>query len=451
MNFNIDGGNLFWILAAILPLMSCGGVLMAAGPDVPSGRKLGSILNADNHSTNLWVCSGLETTREEAASAAAALVSAGPGVLALRVGSPDPVYFRSRVGTTIDKHLEQVALAAHGEEVLENQRPTAQTMRRLLELGTDPLELAVEACRERGVLIVGSFRMNDAHFGDHRAELADFWRDNPQWRIAGTTVVDPAIPQVYEHRMALFREVLENYDIDGIEFDFMRWQHMISEPRRNHTVLTKMVAETRSMLDDVARRKGRRKLLLGVRVPPSLQTRPDVAQYPGMAHPEMNHSCLDKGLNVKTWIDHGDVDYVCPSLSWPLWPGLPHTKEFVDLAGGTEVGIYPTLFPVPTWVHGANTTPIERDDHERLLRYKNELCRLALQLYDDGADGISTYNWIPHAQRGLVPDPPRLRTNWGDGAKQVQLVIHAKLDNREQLEAYLQQKDLEAILGVDPG
>ena len=168
-----------------------------------------------------------------------------------------------------------------------------------------------------------------------------------------------------------------------------------------------------------------------------------------MEHAEMNHSCRDKGLDVRTWIDQGLVDYVCPSLSWPHWPGLPHTKQFVDLARETDVGIYPTLFPVPTWVHGADGKPIERDDYEGLLRYKNELCRLALQLYDNGADGISTYNWTPHAQRGLVPDPPRLRTNWGDGAKQVQMVIHAKLGRREQLEAYLRQEDLEAILG-DP-
>ncbi len=40
-----------------------------------------------------------------------------------------------------------------------------------------------------------------------------------------------------------------DYDIDGIEFDFRRWFFMISELLKNHTILTRLVRDSRKMLD----------------------------------------------------------------------------------------------------------------------------------------------------------------------------------------------------------
>jgi hypothetical protein len=55
--------------------------------------------------------------------------------------------------------------------------------------------------------------------------MSDFERAHPEWRIPLTEAesgdpesrwagaLDPAIPQVYAHRMAIFREVAEQYDL----------------------------------------------------------------------------------------------------------------------------------------------------------------------------------------------------------------------------------------------
>ena len=431
------------LILATAAVLAITPITMAGPPQVPSGKNLGSIHNADNVSPFLWQTSGKETTAEEFKSVVASMLKAKTKILAQRVGWPDPVAFRTEVGTTIDKYMYEIVKPNASWKVI------SECMARLLELGTDPLALASEACREHGVLIVASFRMNDNHLGQNQYMAHDFGRQHPQWRIPGTGLMDPAVPEVFEHRMQLFREAAENYDIDGIEFDFMRWNHMISEPSKNHSILTKMVAETRRMLDEVAKRKGRNRLLLGVRVPPSLETRPGSAKYPGMAHASQNDCCKDKGLEVKTWIKNGYVDYVCPSLFWPSWPGLPHTKEFVELAKGSDVGVYPTLFPVPATVHGADGTPIERDNHERLLEYKDEFCRLALQCYEDGADGVSTYNWAGTCQPGMVPYPERRRPGWGYGAKQVQWIMHSKIADPDALRQYQAEQSLDGILGRD--
>ena len=409
----------FWPLSA----ENCLADEHAQSVRLPGNRRLGSILNNDTNNI-LNASSGEKITAGEYKKAVLHLLDARPGVLAQNVGMPDPVIYRSKVATTWDKYHAQVVKDVFGAK---NDRQ-ASAMRKLLELGTDPLKITIEACRARDVLIVASYRMNAEDFGRGELDLYDFGRRNKGLQIPDCNCLDPAHPKVFQHRMAIFSEVANAYDIDGIEFDFKRSNHMVSHPHKNYPVLTRMVTETRQMLDEVAERKGRDRLLLGVRVSHIIAGRPSHGS-------DLN--CRDLGLDIKTWIEKGYVDYVCPSYFWPHWPGLPNTKEFVKLAQGTDVGIYPTLFPLPDWLAGGK--PIEPDDRHRLLRYKNEFCTLALKCYDDGADGISTFNWVPHHQPGMIAHPRRQA--WGLGAKKVQMRVHSRLASPQALREYLKREN----------
>ncbi len=73
---------------------------------------------------------------------------------------------------------------------------------------------------------------------------------------------------------------------------------MISSPLENHPVLTKMVRETRRMLDETARRKGRERMMLGVRGGPSIDDPPGTEHEGGEAHIDMSSTQL--GLDVRT-------------------------------------------------------------------------------------------------------------------------------------------------------
>ena len=279
----------------------------------------------------------------------------------------------------------------------EGLKRQSVTMRKLLDLGTDPFTLTIEACRKRRIPVVASYRMNSEDFYQYETLMYDFGRAHPEWKIPGANCLDPAVPGVYEHRMAIFNEVAERYDIDGIEFDFRRHYHMVSNPLVNYPVLTRMVRQTRRMLDETARKKGRQKLLLGARVGPSLDTEPNPFVFPGSQRPQIpqDSSCKDLGLDVKTWIAEGLVDYLCPSLFSGILPGIPKTREFSALAEHTSVGIYPTLWTNAPWQNKwpwAEIT-LEKKDEKVLAIYKDELCSTALRLYEDGADGISTFNW----------------------------------------------------------
>ena len=191
------------------------------------GRKLGVILNQDD-SARLWLSPGSEITAQwHRDHLLVQLIMSPPGVYAQCVGFPDPVIYRRKVATRMDKYVSEFSPDNRGA-----------AMRRLVELGTDPLTLVLEVCHQRGVPVVASYRMNAEDFGKNQLNLSDFGRAHKDWAIPGANCLDPAIPEVYEHRMAIFREVAENYDIDGIEFDFRRWINMVSEPLKNHTVLT---------------------------------------------------------------------------------------------------------------------------------------------------------------------------------------------------------------------
>jgi hypothetical protein len=377
----------------VLAALACCGRTFAAAELPADNRRLGAIFNNDINNI-LWASSGKATSAAEYRYAVTRLLECRPGVLAQNVGMPDPVIYRSQVATTWDKYTTEMRMVVWPESKPLEAAREADAIRKLFAAGTDPLQITLEACRQRGVPCVASYRMNAEDWYEHTWELSDFGRAHPDWRIPGAGCLDPAVPGVYRHDLALFRDLLAHYAVDGIELDFRRWYHMISDPTTNYPILTQMVRDTRRLLDAAAKRQGRGRLLLGVRVGPMLEGEFRKEDFPGSYYgPPTNMSCHDLGLDVRTWIAEGLVDYVCPTLFEPL--GLPRTREFADLARGHNVGIYPTLSQSPTWTQGP--APADLTDSAQFRRAAiREWCREALRCYGDGADGVSVFNWWPH-------------------------------------------------------
>ena len=394
------------VVPALLCVLSaaCGWPVESDQPQI-EGKKLGTVFNNDINNI-LWMSTAKAVTAEEYRCAVMRILDLSPGVFAQNVGMPDPVIYRSKVATTWDKYHAQVTKAVWPETSEEDAERQAAAMRRLLELDTDPFTITIQACRERGVPILASYRMNAEDFYGGQLDMSDFGREHKALRIAGRNCLDPAQPEVYRHRMDIFTEVANDYDIDGIEFDFRRWYYMVSEPLKNYPVLTRMVADTRKMLDETATRKGRARMVLGVRVGPMLEGTFDKKDFPGSYYGEpANQSCRALGLDVKTWVDERLVDYICPALFSPI--GLPRIEEFTALTRGTGIGVYPSLSYTPRWAHyDGPTLPDNEDARGRHLR---DICAEALACYEDGADGVSLFNWFPHH----FPVPGSDYAGWG--------------------------------------
>ena len=408
-------------------------------------KKLGLIFNDDTNNILHGARPDGLTTQQYQRVFQSLLSSGKPGIFASDVGYPDPVFYRSEVATYISKYYvaaQQEGRAALGSVAepgrLEGERAIATMLDGFLAEGTDMVQMMIDCCRQAHIPFVASYRMNAEDFYYVQLLLSDFGREHEQLAIPGRHCLDPACPEVYAHRLDIFREFINKYDIAGIELNFRRWCFMISHPLHNHPVLTRMVRDVRRILDDAALSKGKPRPLLGVRVGPLLEGPFVDEEFPGQEYGQyVNPSCRDLGLDVRNWVESGCVDYICPMLFLGHLPGLPRIREFVDLAKGTPVGIYPTLWSVPRWViAGPDQGPIEAADSQRMLRYKQGLCESALSAFDQGAHGLSTFNWYFVHQPGFVADPGRMGRNLGPGGNKLLAHFCSIAGDRDSVQAY---------------
>ena len=229
------------------------------------------------------------------------------------------------------------------------------------EAGIDPLKVLIDRCHHHDMEFIADVRMNDRH--GHRYGI---FKEHPEWVILGSAN-DYAIEEVRNVMLAFTKEVLDGYDVDGIEYDYMRWCHMFKpgEGKNNAHLITDFTRKTRTLLDGAAKRRGRDRLEFGVRVPQSIE------------------ECAYLGFDLATWIKEGWVDYVVPSDFMHIDMNMK-TEDFVNLTKGTRCEIYPAI-------HNRISFD-EPNEHYRLMNLAN--FRAAAQnFYGFGADGISPYNY----------------------------------------------------------
>ncbi len=229
------------------------------------------------------------------------------------------------------------------------------------EVGMDPLKVLIDRCHHHGMKFIADIRMNDRH-GD-RQGIA---KEHPEWIILGSAN-DYALDEVRDAMLAFTKEVLDGYEVDGIEYDYMRWCHMFKpgEGKQNAHLLTEFTRKTRQLLDEAAKRRGIDRLEFGVRVPQSIA------------------ECDYLGFDVATWVKEGLVDFVVPSDFMHSDTNM-RTEDFVKLAEGTSCKIYPAIHNRIS-MDGPN-------EHYRLMSLAN-MRAAAQNFYGFGADGVSPYNY----------------------------------------------------------
>ena len=252
----------------------------------------------------------------------------------------------------------------------------------LQKLGNrDRMQIVIDQCHSRGIQCIGNLRMNDRH--RVTAYVKELYRRHPEWRLkspAGAFSerkggLNFKYRGVREHLLAFTAELLERYDVDGIELDYMRMCHMFepTEARQHAHLLTELMRSMRVQLSAAARRRNRGSLVLGARVPSSLD------------------ECDALGYEVKTWIREGLVDFITPADFWST-DFVARTEEFVALAKSTSCKVYPSLSPTSSFSsEEAYLTPAQ---------YR----AAANNFYAFGADGLSAYNffWTWAYQHGNV-------------------------------------------------
>jgi parallel beta-helix repeat protein len=248
---------------------------------------------------------------------------------------------------------------------------------RLVRDSIDPVGLVLDRVRLRGMESFITFRMNELHDVDKPESplLGPFWKQHPQWRVGGYAgwgkeALNYAVPEVRDYYFALLKEVVERYDLDGLELDFMRFPYYFpykaDSMRACAAIMTDFVERVRKMTLKAGHDR-KKEILLAARVPSSLQ------------------SCEYVGLDPALWCSKGLVDFltVAPFLSTEI--DIPVDK--IKAACG----------PVPVYAG------LEYTIGDRMMT-REEMRAAAALLYASGADGIYLFNYFTRWDVGLEPD-----------------------------------------------
>ena len=109
-------------------------------------------------------------------------------------------------------------------------------------------------------------------------------------------------------------------------------------------------------------------------------------------------SCRNIGYDVERWVEEDLADIIIGAGGSATDPGF-EVSEFKALTEGTNVRLY------------GGFDSIYRQKAERLISHDEWrdawLRAVATGYYDQGADGIYTFNWFPGKEpwRGLLDDP----------------------------------------------
>jgi len=360
---------------------------------------------------------GPETLKESARLAA----TSGAGIISLCVSSGEKCnYFPCSHGETFKP-----------EAPASGSRGHAECLDQLIQAGLDPYGLVLGELRRHDLPVLAKFRVNDRH---HIAGFphfsSQFWKAHPEWTIghsernsdiettlenhpsvsAGHSelirrdrprLLDYAVPEVRAKRLAIFREVIERYDVAGATLNFLREPYCVSSPESNAGLLTDFVRQCRQVLDEVLGGKGIESPILGVLLPWDIEF------------------CRALGVEADRWITEGLLDYVSPSEGWVTHFNMD-IRPWVSAAQGTGCKVYPAIVGLIAHIRDSAIDfclPREyqkQGDRDGTAKIMPEHVRgLAHRFYGDGADGLSSFNLYSSHYKHLFPlsalaDPAKL-------------------------------------------
>ena len=287
---------------------------------------------------------------------------------------------RTKVGPIWGSDREQFDTAG-AWRIYENTRD-------LFEKGTDPAAVVIDHGHRNNLSVFLSMRVNDMHDGrlpDGDPLLSPMKRSHPEWLLGrsenpftGTRMhgysrfgYDFGIEEVRQYRLAIATEAIENYDLDGFDWDFCRFPRFFKQgmAAKNAPLMTELMRSIRAALDEKSQRIGR-PLELAVRVPPTFEL------------------AMGSGLDIRTWIDEGIIDILVAGVVHQSLHQVP-VEEYVAAARGTGIqvmaqnlGLFWTGRPVSSQILFGEPNV-----------YSTEMCRASAAAYwQAGVDGIYLWN-----------------------------------------------------------
>lgn len=239
-------------------------------------------------------------------------------------------------------------------------------MRKWRDQGIDWVAELIKESRKRSLEVFWHHRVNQVEIsplgGLEMERLHPVKKEHPDWVIGSwwwQGLWNLAVPEVRDYRLSILKELVHEYDFDGLQLDFARHVPVLPPGRqwelRDH--VTEFVRSVRLMLLEVERARGR-SFLLAAKVPRNLE------------------GCRVDGFDVETWARRNLVDILTlGSRSMDV-----DVEAFRRVTTGRHVKLQPCF-----------------DDHHTTDAYRFAPIEFLRGVFGNwwqqGADSVVTFNW----------------------------------------------------------
>ena len=338
------------------------------------------------------------------------LLDLGIDTISYVVGDCAILLYDTKVG---EKWGDNVDLANH-----EVWHRASFNLQSALERGLDPLEIVCDHAHKRGFNFLAHMILNMHHHPPSRetnCRTSTFATQHPEWQVGEEpdypeaefdtpNRLSFAVPEVRENRLAVIRELLCDYETDGIDLNFRENHPFIArrEVAEHTDTITEWMRQIKEICLDAAEEQGRSKRLVA-RIPATISGN------------------LSVGHDVPRWVEEGIVDTLVAMPTGGDFAG--ETERFREIAALTAV---------------ANVTllaGVDSVDHDQTA----EVHRAAVaNMYDAGAQGILYWRYYPapHRYPYTPEDLMRLRfLAYPDVIAHQDKVYHIGISARDRMKA----------------
>ena len=346
--------------------LAAAGAPAGAAESTASGRKRRTIYFNDARHYYLFVFEP-PMTMEDAWRPVDEVAGTAINTFIYGVERGDGLFYPSKVGMRFGADKRPFEMAAYWR-VWHN-------MQSLIDRGLDPLTVLIDRAHNKGMEFFASVRMSS------------YGGMDPKFRVPEGRGM--AHEEVRDHQFAVLEELTTEYEADGVELDFAAAPGgmplcLRPEDVGEYTpVLTEYVRRISSMVRGSTVRasivRGRRGKAgqVGARVYPT------------------EEMCRERGLDVRTWLKEGLVDFVVPLLylDFTMDPDMP-IDWLIKAAHEKDIAVYGMLQPYVTDEGSGSPVRVYPDAEAARGVVANHWAR--------GVDGI--YAWF---MRWPLDDPQR--------------------------------------------
>ncbi len=212
--------------------------------------------------------------------------------------------------------------------------------------GYDPLAFAIEEAHKRGIELhawINPYRYSTSS-ATHGDLATDYSKTHPDWLMASdsyTKILNPGIPEVVQQITNIVKEVVTNYDVDGIVFDDYFYinggtrddmdqaQFNAYNPnnlsrgdwrRENVNKMVKSVYDAIQSIDP--------SVVFGISPAGVAASSVAVAQKYGVPPAPVGSDWQYNGIysDPLAWLQQGTIDYISPQIYWTIGSGNDYSK-----------------------------------------------------------------------------------------------------------------------------